>query len=545
MKTLTHYAACVAVTFIGMISLVPNPPDMPAFVAASCVMALFLFVPWMLVQGIAGALSAGRSPAVAHASASPGAQPATSWLERPLCHWTKRDPFTLRELLQSVAIFGKTGSGKSSGSGMMLARAITRLPRSGGLILVSKPEDRAFWVQRFREAGRLADLVIFGPREPARCNFIEFEMQQGGDTRALVDFLMVTGEALTKGTHEGKNQAFWEQAKKRLLYNAIEPIRQAWGKITIPDIHEFITTAAYDVGTIKDNNRFAAWKRGYHFKTMDAASQKQKTSIEAHDFNMIGTYWAKRFIGMDPEQRSSIIEDVTNVLHTYNAGIAREMVSTTSTITPAAMAQGKWVLVDFPLDVYSESGKIIMHGWKYITQKSILRRHTNQNDAVIVIHADEAQEMVSSFDASFLAKCRSHLGCMIYLTQSIHSYLGGMKEGGEHAAKAFLTNFGTQVFHTLGDAQSAEYASSLLGKRRETFISTQPRQEASAGEMLFGHVPAGGSLSEQYQPVLQPAVFLSGLRSGGRNKVVDGIVVRPGDGFANGQNWLRVEFSQE
>ncbi len=64
-----------------------------------------------------------------------------------------------------------------------------------------------------------------------------------------------------------------------------------------------------------------------------------------------------------------------------------------------------------------------MHGLKLLTQKHILRRHAKPGDPVIIIHADEAQEMVSSFDASFLAKCRSHLGCMIYLTQSLHSYM--------------------------------------------------------------------------------------------------------------------------
>jgi hypothetical protein len=117
---------------------------------------------------------------------------------------------------------------------------------------------------------------------------------------------------------------------------------------------------------------------------------------------------------LENKVRSSILADVMNVLHTFNTGIVRETVSTTATVSPADMAKDKWILIDFPIDVHGDSGRIIMHGWKLLAQKFILRRHAKPGDAVIVIHADEAQDMVNSFDSAFLAKCRSHLGCMIY-----------------------------------------------------------------------------------------------------------------------------------
>ena len=66
-------------------------------------------------------------------------------LDAVLDYWATNDPLTIRDILRSACIFGQTGSGKSSGSGLMLARALVNYPNSGGLILASKPEDKEWW----------------------------------------------------------------------------------------------------------------------------------------------------------------------------------------------------------------------------------------------------------------------------------------------------------------------------------------------------------------------------------------------------------------
>ena len=38
-------------------------------------------------------------------------------LDKPLLHWSPKDALTVRGACQNIAIFGKTGSGKTSGSG--------------------------------------------------------------------------------------------------------------------------------------------------------------------------------------------------------------------------------------------------------------------------------------------------------------------------------------------------------------------------------------------------------------------------------------------
>src|SRR5579884_3507252 len=101
-----------------------------------------------------------------------GVRQCRDLLSDTLFRWSPRDPFLMRDLLRSVAIFGATGSGKTSGSGRLIASALARHPRVGGLILASKPECRYDWQKIFYDAGRPADLIIFNPEGPYRFNFI-------------------------------------------------------------------------------------------------------------------------------------------------------------------------------------------------------------------------------------------------------------------------------------------------------------------------------------------------------------------------------------
>ena len=117
----------------------------------------------------------------------------------------------------------------------------------------------------------------------------------------------------------------------------------------------------------------------------------------------------------------------------------------------------------------------------------------------------------------------------------------------EHEAKALLTNFGVKIVHTTGDGETATYASDLLGKKKRRKITYNPKQPESMGEEIFGQSTGTCSLSEDWEPVLQPRAFMSGLRTGGKANgyMVDGIVIRSGEPFHSGENWLLVEFSQK
>jgi type IV secretory pathway TraG/TraD family ATPase VirD4 len=465
----------------------------------------------------------------------------SGFLDTPLFHWSPRDPFPVRDLLRSVAIFGASGSGKTSGSGYQLAKAIAANPKIGGLILASKPEDREFWQRIFRQAGRLRELIIFNPHMPWRMNFIDFIHRNGGDTRDITEAIMVIGETLERGENH-EHDPFWKQQNARMIHNAVEIISRAKGRVTAPDIQRFINTAALTPAALAAPE----FKNTFHSQCMEQAFGNLHTAIEKHDYQLAADYWIKEYPAMAEKTRSSILAGVMGIAHVFNTGIVRELVSTTTNVSPIVMDHGMWILVDMPISSYGAAGAFILGGMKYLTQRHILHRQAKEDTPACVIWCDEAQKVVNSFDSAYLAECRSHRGCMVYLTQSIHAFYTRMREGGDHEADSFLTNFYHKIFHAVGDDKTAEYASSLVGKRMHLDIDTSGSAPEDVYDAIWGNPKISVSTKQGVRKILENREFMQGLRTGGPENgfIVDGIVVRSGEPFSNGEAWMRVEFNQ-
>jgi hypothetical protein len=166
-------------------------------------------------------------------------------LSQILFQWSPFDPFPIRDLLRSIVIFGAAGSGKTSGSGYLIAKSLAACRKIGGIILASKPEDREFWEGIFRKAGRARDLLVFNAATALRFNFIDFILRNGGDTREITKAIMVISETLEQGGGEGRqHDPFWRRQNERMIYNAVEIVRLATGTVTAPDVQAFINKAA-------------------------------------------------------------------------------------------------------------------------------------------------------------------------------------------------------------------------------------------------------------------------------------------------------------
>ncbi|WP_422929666.1 type IV secretory system conjugative DNA transfer family protein [Singulisphaera sp. PoT] len=462
-------------------------------------------------------------------------------LESALLHWSKKDAFVVRDLVRSVFIGGQTGSGKSSGSGKALMRAIVGHPNTGGLFIASKPEDKDDIERIFSGAGRSGDLYVIEPAGEYRCNILDEELKNGADTRQLTQCMVTIQETLGRASGDGQDP-FWKEQNRRQIFNAIEIVKAATGRCDPWDVQRFIGGAASTVEEMAD----AAWRGGFHARLSRAAYGRSKSAIEQHDCELATQYWTGEIPRLNDRTRSSINAGVMGLLHVFNTGVVRDLIASTTNLSPSVMADRKWILVNMPIVAGDASATVVNCGIKYVVQRQILRRKASPDGATLVIWCDEFQKVANSYDAAFLAECRSHLGCMVVLTQSIHSMyesVGG--RAGQHQANALMTNFGHKIIHTLGDSESAEYFSSLLGKRLEAMPGGSDGGYKGMGDELFGDGGFRGSFSQNYQPVLQPGVFLSGLRSGGAGKAVDGIVIRTGEPFSTGDNYLRVAFKQE
>jgi hypothetical protein len=467
-------------------------------------------------------------------------------LDAILFMWTPKDPFTVRDLMNGgVSIIGRAGSGKTSSSGKLLGNAIVRHRNSGGLILCSKPEDAAMWIDIFKRHGRQGDLVVFSPDHPHRFNFLDHIIRTGGHTRDVTRCITTIGETLrTSDTKGGENADFWEREQDRMIYNAVEAIRIAYGKISGPELQKFISDAALAPEMIAT----AEWQAKYHNQTLKKAFETEKTSVAAADLQLALDYWLAEFPSMADKTRSSILTGVMGILHTFNTGLVRQLVSGDTNCSPLDMLQRKWVLVDMAPSEWGDQGAFVCAGWKFLTQKMILKREARPGDCINTIWVDECQQFVTSFDAHYLAQCRSHLGCMVYLTQSLHSYYSALRgSAGRHQADALLANFHHKIFHALGDEHSATYAANLVGKSLQIFIGSSMGPVESLSDEMWGTPKITTSTTQHYEMILQPNVFQNGLRTGGRASgfICDGIVVRSGEPFASGANWLWCAFSQK
>jgi hypothetical protein len=471
---------------------------------------------------------------------------ARSVLDRALLHWNLHDLFTLRDLLNGgCLILGRAGSGKTSSSGRTLMQAIVDNSRSGGLILAAKPEDAEDVRKIFSKAGRLNDLIIFDANSGMRCNFFGCLKRP----RDVVQFVTTMSEVMKRGDSKGgggDNSRFYDQQEERTIYNAVAALQAAGEPLTAPNVHAFIMTAARTPEELGG----AGWQRNYHNRILERGFNARKTPIEAHDYRLCLDFWIKEWPGMmDAKTRGNILAGVQGTLHTMNTGIVREMVSRGTNCSPADILGGKWVLVNFPPSTWGATGLLISTGWKQLVELAILERHADDASPFVTIWCDEAHQFVTSFDSSFIAQCRSHKGCLVYLSQSVSSFYAAMKgEGGKHQADGLLANFATVIAHSC-DPVSAKWLASKLGRRKEILCSGgfQRGPEYSVYDELMGHgVGFSSNFSEHYEQVLQDQEFMIGRTGGPANGyVADAIVIKSGEPFSDGRSYQRVTFSQK
>ncbi|MCA9092029.1 MAG: type IV secretory system conjugative DNA transfer family protein [Planctomycetaceae bacterium] len=471
-------------------------------------------------------------------------------LDTVLMNWNRWDRFTVRQLLSGgVLILGGPGSGKSSGSGKALFRSIVGNPHSNGLCLCAKPEDLDDFLGTFAAAERSEDVIVFAPTQPWRFNVLNHLYQTtNGSTHEVVQGILTIGEKLRSGGdgNRGEDAGFWKAQTERLLYHTVQIVKLARNGVSAPDLQKFLNGAATSVEQVHSPE----WQAGEHHQWIKLAYASRNTSShDAHDFEQALAFFVNEWPSMADRTRSSIMASVMGILHTFNCGQVRELISGATNFSLEDLNRRKWLIVNMPPSVWGDAGTLINVSLKYLLQKLILQRSARETNGFTVIWCDEAQEFLcGEFDGRFLAQCRSHQGCMVALTQSLHGLFSLMPgESGKEQALALLACFHHRIFHALGSAEDANYASELLGRRPKIFMGGSIAPVENIYEQLFGVSKVTSSFSEQMEAILPPRAFLNGLKRGGPENdfLVEGILVRSGEPFSTRENWLSVSFRQQ
>ena len=153
--------------------------------------------------------------------------------------------WTVRHAVEGVQIFGGIGSGKTSGSGYLLAcKYLTN--GFGGLVLTVKPDEKKMWQEFARLTGREDDLIILEPRGQHAFNFIDYETSIASGQSSLTDNVVEVLKTVIRAGQEqssGKSDdSFWETALDMLIFNVIDLCKLAFGRVTVNRLFDIVQT---------------------------------------------------------------------------------------------------------------------------------------------------------------------------------------------------------------------------------------------------------------------------------------------------------------
>ena len=432
-------------------------------------------------------------------------------------------PWTRGRALPGVLIFGKSGSGKTSGPGRTIARALLE-KKMGGLVLCAKTEEGDTWVDWANEAGRAVDVVRVVADGPHRLNILDYENQQhGATTLSIVALLMLLGEAA--GGADRKDDD-WLGMVKTLLTNAVDLCRLAGVTIKFETI----------LALVQDPN---TWEPLHAL-----AKERDLTESQRKDLAICAHYWGEEWLMMPDKTKGSIKATLLPIVSPLSRGELRELFSTDTTVTPEATFAGKIIIIDLPIKKFDIAGKLAAVGWKLAWQRAVERRGSAGAECPAFLWADEFQNFVTSRDADFCLTARASGGLMVLLTQGLpgiwHAF--GGKARGESPAEILLGNLPTKIFCANDDHATNEWAQRLIGKRLQMRANTSSGYNFSQGG---GGGSGGSGSSEQMDYIIETNIFQKLSQGGSESrKVVTAILVTGKELPPEGEMFCKVGFKQ-
>lgn len=246
-----------------------------------------------------------------------------------------------------------------------------------------------------------------------------------------------------------------------MLRHTIPVLHAAAGSVTIPDIIRFVRSAPQTPDEVRDPK----WhERSFMFQCFSAARDRIDDATGAQAFY----YWRDEIASLDPKTRGNITISLTTTLDRFNHGWLKHAFCSGTTIVPELCFHGAIILLNMPALSLNEDGIIAQQVFKYLWQRAVLARNglpQEQRLRPVFLWADEAQYFVNSYDAEFLATCRSSRACTVYLSQSLPTYYARM--GGDnvqHRVHHLLGNFATKIFHSNACPETNEWAAKTLGR---------------------------------------------------------------------------------
>lgn len=468
-------------------------------------------------------------------------------LEQILLGLSESDPFTIRDACEGVQIFGSSGSGKTSGSGRLLAQSYLRAGL-GGLVLTAKAEETELWRKYAEETGRSDDLLIINPQSPYRFNFLEQELAHAGhgagQTENVLQLFLTLAEVSrrSKAKSTSDNDAYWRDELQKLVGNAIDILRFADEPVTLQNVHQIIRDAPQKLEDV-ENDSFG--ETSFCIATAKKATARQEAgllpAIDEGDFDDVVAYWSEEFPAMHARHRTSAVGNFTGLSRRFLRGVLRELFCTSTNFGPQDCFDGKIIVLDMPLKTFNETGIFAQVLFKFCWQRAVERRRVDFNSRPVFLWADESQFFVNEYDCQFQTTARGFRVATVFLTQNLpnyHYYLGADRSA-EALTDALLGNLSTKIFHHNTCVATNKYASELFGRDWRG-------KNSSSANYADGKVSHGIGHHDELLNSVEPREFTTLAKGGPKNEfIVEGIVHQGGRIFnASGMNALLTLFRQ-
>lgn len=473
--------------------------------------------------------------------------------------------WTARNAVEGVQIFGGIGSGKTSGSGRMLALKYLAAG-FGGLVLTVKPEEKELWEKKYCTlTGRSDDLIIIEPERSNYFNFLEYESNKGF-TENIVDVLKTVIRASEEKANGTADDPFWETALDMLIFNVIDLCRLAYRKVSLQQIYEIVQSlpslerqggndaenpsafyAACRAAKKNVDGQVDDWERNQSadrlLQLSDRASYEAAIMQEVPDarlLSFVDTFFMETFKNLSEKTRSIIDFSFSGFLFR----LLRDPVYTLfckneTNVTPELCGEGKIILINLPVKLYHKVGRDCQIMFKYIWQRAMEKRKVDKTTKPVFLWADEAQNFLHEHDTDYQATARSSRIATVYISQNLpnyHANMGGAKS--EFKVKSFLGTLATKIFHANADIETNKYASELIGEGQ--------REDVSQTTTAAGQFSSSQTKSYKDKRMVPPEKFAllktGGDRNGGK---VEAYIHVQGNDFGKGTAHAKTMFNQD
>jgi hypothetical protein len=425
-------------------------------------------------------------------------------LDKSILDWRRGEKWTMARATEGTLIVGSTGSGKTTGSGGTIARAMLRNGFSG-LVLTVKKDEPENWRDFCDKEGRGDDLLCLRPGGGFCFNPLESESIT--ENRVQL-FLKLSALGSTGGTTPASD--FWVEERKKLLRNLFQLVESAGLTPSVTILAKILKDAPPTMAEVAS----ATWRRDSACAQAIAdATTRTGTDL---DTLIAVEYFEQEFPSLSSRTRSIVVSMVSNTFDLLRRAPLRQLFTGTSNISPRSIFEGNKILVvDLPVKEFKDVGLYANVIWKFCFQREVERR---AEKSPTFIWADEAQLFLNREDYLFQTTARSAGCASVYLTQSYPNLLDAL---GKHPADSLVGNLKTLIFHQNDCPVTNEWASTMFGMAM--------REKESAA--VPGKAPAIGMV---LTPIIPPHKF-KGLKKGGKKKgwfgggsIVEGYALAPG-----------------